>query len=214
MSTRANRRTFSACRPPGSISLRRARSVDPQAIDTALALALSAWAIAEPGALDSPWRTIVLLAMTSAVAWRRRRPLAVLTVAVVGVVLQPRGLALPEVLALLIAIYSAALYGAHRLLTPALLLVAATALAALAGNLQIPKGVLPFVVLAPVWLAGSAMRRRELRAEDPESVPIAWNGNAKRRCAPNGRGSPASCTTSSPTPSASWCCKLARPGRS
>ena len=145
--------------------LRRARSVDPQAIDTALALALSAWALAEPGALDSPWRTIVLLAMTFAVAWRRRRPLAVLTVAVVGVVLQPRGLALPEVLALLIAIYSAALYGAHRLLTPALLLVAATALAVLGGNLQIPKGVLPFVVLVPVWLAGSAMRRRELRAE-------------------------------------------------
>ena len=35
----------------------------------------------------------------------------------------------------------------------------------LGGNLQIPKGVLPFVVLVPVWLAGSAMRRRELRAE-------------------------------------------------
>jgi signal transduction histidine kinase len=69
------------------------------------------------------------------------------------------------VLALLIAIYSAALYGAHRLLTPALLLVAATALAVLAGNLQVPKGVLPFLVLVPVWLAGSAMRRRELRAE-------------------------------------------------
>ena len=103
--------------------------------------------------------------MTSAVAWRRRRPLAVLTVAVVGVVLQPRGLALPEVLALLIAIYSAALYGAHRLLTPALLLVAGTALAVLAGNLQVPKGVLPFIVLVPVWLAGSAMRRRQLRAE-------------------------------------------------
>ncbi len=151
--------------PPLDPFLRRTRSIDPQAIDTALALALSAWAIAEPRALDSPWRTIVLLAMTSAVAWRRRRPLAVLTVAVVGVVLQPRGLALPEVLALLIAIYSAALYGAHRLLTPALLLVAATALAVLAGNLQVPKGVLPFLVLVPVWLAGSAMRRRELRAE-------------------------------------------------
>ena len=144
---------------------RRARSVDPQVIDAALALALSAWAIAVPGALDRPLHAIVSLAMTFAVACRRRRPLAVLIVAVVGVILQPRGLALPEVLALLIAVYSAALYGAHRLLAPALLLVAATALAALAGSLQIPKAVLPFLVLVPVWLAGSAMRRRELRAE-------------------------------------------------
>jgi signal transduction histidine kinase len=102
---------------------------------------------------------------TSAIAWRRRRPLEVLIVAVVGVVLQPRGLALPEVLAMLIAVYSAALYGAHRVVAPALLLVAATALAVLAGNLQLPKGALPFMLLVPVWLAGSAMRRRELRAE-------------------------------------------------
>jgi signal transduction histidine kinase len=145
--------------------LRRARSVDPQAIDAALAVALSAWAVAVPGALDSPARTVVLLAMTFAVAWRRRRPLEVLFVAVVGVVLQPRGLALPEVLAMLIAVYSAALYGAHRVLAPALLLVAATALAVLAGNLQVPKAALPFMLLIPVWLAGSAMRRRELRAE-------------------------------------------------
>ena len=38
-------------------------------------------------------------------------------------------------------------------------------LAALGGQLKIPKGVRPFSSLVPVWLAGSAMRRREQRAE-------------------------------------------------
>ena len=145
--------------------LRRARWVDPRSIDKALALVLSVWAVAVPGSLDSPLQTIVSLAMTVAVAWRRRRPLEVLIVAVVGVVVQPRGLALPEVLAMLIAIYSAALYSAHRVLTPALMLVAAVALATLSGTLHVPKVALPFMLLVPVWLAGSAMRRRELRAE-------------------------------------------------
>ena len=143
----------------------RARALDPRAIDAGLALGLTVWALAEPGALRNPARALVLLAMTIAIAWRRRAPDAVLVVEIAGLALVPRDLAPPQAIALLIAAFSAALYSDRRVLVPALLLVAATTASVLAGALVVARWVLPFVLMGLVWLAGSAMRRRELRAE-------------------------------------------------
>ena len=126
---------------------------------------LTAWALAEPGTLGDPARALVLLAMTIAMAWRRRAPVAVLVVEIAGVTLVPRELAPPQATALLVGGYSAALYSDRRVLVPALLLVAATAASALAGHLVVARWLLPFLLMVLVWLAGSAMRRRELRAE-------------------------------------------------
>jgi signal transduction histidine kinase len=145
--------------------MNRARSLDPRLLDAALALALTGWALSQPRTLADPKQALVLLAMTLAIAWRRRAPLAVLAVEVAGVVLAPRAPAAPEVIAVLIAVYSAALYSDRRVLVVALALVVATVASAVGGQLVVTGRLLPFLLLTPVWLAGSAMRRRELRAE-------------------------------------------------
>jgi signal transduction histidine kinase len=69
------------------------------------------------------------------------------------------------VIAVLIAVYSAALYSNKRVLVPALVVLVATVASAFGGQLDINGWLLPFLLLIPVWLAGTAMRRRELRAE-------------------------------------------------
>lgn len=48
-----------------------ARSFDPRVLDGAVALGLTGWALAEPGALSNFPRPLVLVAMTLAVAWCR-----------------------------------------------------------------------------------------------------------------------------------------------
>jgi signal transduction histidine kinase len=145
--------------------INQARSLDPRALDAGLALGLTVWAITEPRAFGAPGRTVVLLAMTIAIAWRRRAPVAVLVVEIAGVALEPRALAAPQAIAFLTAAFSAALYSDQRVLVPALLLVAATVTSALAGQIVVAHWLLPFVLLGLLWLAGSALRRRELRAE-------------------------------------------------
>jgi signal transduction histidine kinase len=50
-------------------------------------------------------------------------------------------------------------------LVPALVVLVATVASAFGGQLDINGWLLPFLLLIPVWLAGTAMRRRELRAE-------------------------------------------------
>jgi signal transduction histidine kinase len=141
-----------------------ARSLDPRAIDAGIALGLTAWAITEPRVFSDPGRAIVLLAMPAAIAWRRRVPVAVLVVQIAGLALEPRALAAPQVIAFLTAAFSAALYSDRRVLVAALVLVAATVTSALAGQLMVAHWLLPFLLLGLLWLAGSALRRRELRA--------------------------------------------------
>jgi signal transduction histidine kinase len=139
----------------------RARSLDPWVVDGAIAVVLTGWAIAQPGTTREP----VALAMTVAIAWRRRAPVAVLAVEVAGAGLLERGLQWPEGLALLIAAYTAALHSEKRLVVAALVFVAGVWLLAFGGPALIPRGLTPFLLLLPVWLAGSEMRRRGERAE-------------------------------------------------
>lgn len=158
-----------------------ARSLDSRLIDAALALGLTLWAIAAPGVLsepgaftiwwlaapgafDDPSRAVVLVAMTAAIAWRRRAPVTVLGVEVLGVLLVPRYLNLPQGIAILIAAYTAALYSSRRLTVIALLVLASAWIWAFGGRAQIPGGLVPVLLVAPVFLAGTAIRRREQRA--------------------------------------------------
>ena len=139
--------------------------MDPLVLDAGLALALTAWALAEPGTFERSWSR----GRAGGDAGRDRvaspAPVAVLVVEIAGLALEPRALAAPQTIALFIAAYSAALYSDRRVLVPALLLVAATAASASAGSLPVARWLLPFVLLGLVWLAGSALRRREMRAE-------------------------------------------------
>jgi signal transduction histidine kinase len=142
----------------------RARSVDPLGLDIGLAVVLTLWAVGGPTTFDDA-RAIALVAMPAAIAWRRRAPLAVLVVEVAGVVAVPTDLDWPQGIAVLIAAYSAALYSDRRGAVAGLLVVAAAALFAFGGSVHITSGLVPILLVAPVWLAGSAMRRREQRAE-------------------------------------------------
>jgi signal transduction histidine kinase len=139
--------------------------VDPKVIDAGLALGLTALALAEPRVFSDPGRAVVLVGMPVAIAWRRQAPVAVLVAEMVGLALEPRALAAPQAIAFLIAAFSAAHYSERRVLVPVLLLGAATVASALAGQLPVARWLLPFVLIGLLWLAGSALRRRELRAE-------------------------------------------------
>jgi signal transduction histidine kinase len=141
------------------------RSVDPRLVDGVLAFGLTVWALLEPGALQDPARAFVLVAMTVAIAWRRRSPLAVLIVEVAGLVLLPSQLNWPQGAALLIAAYSAALYSDRRVVAFALLVAAGVWFLKFGSRVQVPRGFVPFALLAPAWLAGVAMRNRERRAQ-------------------------------------------------
>jgi signal transduction histidine kinase len=148
-----------------SIHPRPTHRLDPRALDAALALALTLWQLLRSGALHDPAHGLVLITMTLAIAWRRRAPLGVLCVEVAGVVLLTHGLDWPAGVAVLTAAYSAALHSDRRVLALALLLFAAVWILAFGGGATIPRGLVPFLLLAPAWLAGNAMRTRELRAE-------------------------------------------------
>jgi signal transduction histidine kinase len=141
-----------------------ARSLDARVVDAGLALILTLWAVAGPTTFDDA-RAIALVAMPAAIAWRRQAPLAVLVVEVAGVVAVPTHLDWPQGIAVLLAAYSAALYSDRRGAVAGLLIAAALALFAFGGSVNIPSGLVPILLVAPVWLAGSAMRRREQRAE-------------------------------------------------
>jgi len=141
------------------------RSLDPRVLDAGLAVGLTAWALALPGTLSDPGRAFVLVAMTVAVAWWRRAPVTVLAIEVAGVAVILRQLNWPEGIAFLIAGFSAAFYSDRRVVVAALLLATAAWLFAFGGQVNIPSGLVPLVLVAPAWLAGSAMRRREQRAE-------------------------------------------------
>jgi signal transduction histidine kinase len=143
----------------------RTRSQDPRLLDFGLALGLTIWALASAGVVGDPWRALVLLTMTVAVAWCGRAPVTVLAIEVAGVVVLTNRLNLPSGIAFLIAAYTAALYSDRRVVVAALLLATAAWLFAFGGQVNIPSGLVPLLLLAPVWLAGSAMRRRAKRAE-------------------------------------------------
>jgi signal transduction histidine kinase len=131
-------------------------------VDIGIALALTVWALAQ---LPPIGRAPVLVVMTAAIAWRRRAPLGVLAVEVAGVAVLPSHLTWPQGVAVLIAAYSAAFYSDRRLLAAGLLLAASVWLLAFGSGVQIPQSLVPFLILAPVWLAGSAMRTREQRVQ-------------------------------------------------
>jgi signal transduction histidine kinase len=141
------------------------RSHNQWLLDGGLALALTVWALIDAPVWTDPLRAVVLVAMTIAVAWRRRAPVAVLVAELVGVAALPNHLRWPQGISLLLAAYSGALHSQRRLLVLALVSAAGGLLVAYGTAAQIPGGLAPFLLIGPAWLAGIAMRARELRAE-------------------------------------------------
>ncbi len=139
--------------------------LDARVLDAGLAAGLTAWALAEPRALNDPPRALVLVAMTAAIAGLRVAPMAVLLVEVAGVTVLPARLDWPEGIAVLIAAYAAAFYSDRRWVVAALLLAMSAWLWVFGNHVTIPTGLVPLLLVAPMWVAGTAMRRREQRVE-------------------------------------------------
>ena len=112
------------------------------------------------------------LALAGAVAWRRRRPLAVLTLAIVAAacaLTAPLDAPVSLVLATMIATYSVGAHttmGAARLgLTGVLVLMAIAAAKDLGADVEPSDIALPVAAFGGPWLAGVAVRTRREREE-------------------------------------------------
>ena len=123
--------------------------------------------------LDLPEGIAALIAAYSAARYSTRRGVvATLLVATAAALLAigdrakiPAGMVPLLGVAVLIGAYSTALYGDRRLVAAALLFVAAAWVLAFGGQARIRSGLVPVLLVAPVWLAGSAMRRHQHQAE-------------------------------------------------
>lgn len=145
--------------------LLRTRPLDTRLIDGLIALGLSAWALTLAPVVSDPLQAVLAVAMTAAAAWRRRPVTVVLLVETAGAAALGRGLQWPQGIALLLAVYTAALHSEQRLLVLAVVAALAGLLAAYGIAAKIPAGLAPILLLAPAWLAGVAMRNHQQRAD-------------------------------------------------
>ncbi len=135
-------------------------SLPPFVADSALAFVLTVLAAAGGGSPAALLATVPL-------AWRRRQPLLVFGLVVVGAIVANGFPPYVIFAAIMVAAYSVGAYCPHRLLSlGALLGTAAGIVIAYGGALPaVPDFAGPFVILIPMWLVGNAIRIRQLRAE-------------------------------------------------
>jgi signal transduction histidine kinase len=138
---------------------------DPLLIDTALALALVAGAFWEER--HGPFEPLGVALLTLPLIVRRRWPLPVFCLVMLGAVLTVPSAPYAGLAAVMVAAYSVGAY--YRYSLAALALIAATAgaiAAAFRADLpSIPEHTVPFLVTIPFWLVGYALRTRQLRAD-------------------------------------------------
>ena len=139
----------------------------PNAIDVGLALIMTALVLAEASGDSQRGMSPALLLMTLPLAWRRRQPLLVFGLAIVGAVLANRIPPYAGIFALMIAAYSVGAYGRNWLLSLGLMFGTATAVSVTFGGAlpPVPDFAGPYIVVIPLWLAGHAIRTRQLRAD-------------------------------------------------
>jgi signal transduction histidine kinase len=143
----------------------------PRAPEVVLAVELAGVALLS-NELHLPEGIAVLIAAYSATLYSARPVVVAALLVATGVVLLaigdraqlPTGLTLLLGVAVLIATFSAALYRDQRLVVAALLFLAAALVLSFGGRAKIHIGVVPVLFVAPVWLAGSAMRRHQQQA--------------------------------------------------
>jgi signal transduction histidine kinase len=177
---RATRRSRTEDYNPGMDSVaatwRRLSSRSPFGFDVIFAVGLSVLILVEGvviqdsnlGSNQSISPTVLL--MTIPLAWRRRLPLLVFGIVVVGAVLSLEEAPYTGITTIMIAAYSVGAYARYRLLS--LAVVVATGIVIVTvfhGTLPpIPDTAGPFLVLIPLWLVGNALRTRQRRAEASE----------------------------------------------
>jgi signal transduction histidine kinase len=133
-------------------------------------------------------RDLVLnLLITVPLIWRRRWPLACLTVQFTGLLLFEHGVNTATLAALLIGAYSLAVYGRSALLSMSALLVAAGITTGLRTNTwpPLPERAGAFAILLPIGLFGVAIRaaRSRARAADQRAEALQREQQAATRLA-------------------------------
>ena len=179
LTRRAHRRTYNAAMK-SSVSLRRRLSdLPPSAVDVTIALVLTVFIEADGAGLlwtdasfgNPPVNTATTLLMTVPLLWRRRFPLVVFGLVLLGLVATFTGDVTAHAplvwAALVVAAYSVGVHSRYGTLSLAVLATTATVIViAFGGGLPAPPDfAVPYVILLLPWLAGHALRTREIRAE-------------------------------------------------
>jgi len=133
-------------------------------------------------------RDLVLnLLITVPLIWRRRWPLACLTIQFAGLLPAETGVNAATLVALLIGAYSLAVYGRSALLSMSVLLVAAGLTAGVFTNTwpPLPERAGAFAILLPIGLFGVAIRaaRSRARASDQRAEALEREQQAATRLA-------------------------------
>jgi signal transduction histidine kinase len=133
-------------------------------------------------------RDLVLnLSITVPLIWRRRWPLACLTIQFAGLLPAETGVNAATLVALLIGAYSLAVYGRSALLSMSVLLVAAGLTAGVFTNTwpPLPERAGAFAILLPIGLFGVAIRaaRSRARASDQRAEALEREQQAATRLA-------------------------------
>lgn len=116
------------------------------------------------------------LLLTAPLAWRRRYPMAVLGIQILGILVAD-GELLPEqsgFLAITVGVYSVAAYHKSPVVSALVLSAFGAAVTVLFGDVvpPVPESLAAFALLVPLWLAGNSSRlaRRRLDASDTRAA--------------------------------------------
>jgi signal transduction histidine kinase len=163
----------------GSVWSKPWRSRLTYVIDAALALSLAGLALRESGFRMEPGIDAALLLMTVPLAWRRAGnpwvPLLVFGLVVAGALVAVTHAPYTGITAIMIAAYSVGAYCRYSLLSLVVLVSTGVVVAKIFHGTDlppVPNSSGAFLVLIPLWLAGYAMRLRQLRAETLEDRAI------------------------------------------
>lgn len=161
----------------------------PFVADALLASVLTVLLLVEASTGDVRWQPLkaAALLLTLPLAWRRRQPLLVFGLVVMGAVIAIRPVQYVGFVSVMIAAYSVGAYGRYRLLSLGVLLLTATAILAIFGGVlpPIPDVAGPYLVLLPIWLVGDALRAWRLRAATSENraTRLEWEQEQATRVA-------------------------------
>ena len=141
-------------------------------VDTILALSLAGLVFREAGFRVEPGVGAALLLMTVPLAWRRAGPpwvpLLVFGLVVAGALSAVTHAPYAGIAAIMIAAYSVGAHSRYTLLSLAVLVGTAVFVGGIFHGTDmppVPNSAGAFLVLIPLWLAGYAMRTRQLRAD-------------------------------------------------
>ncbi len=151
-----------------NVTRRDGHKPSPVVVDTVVALLLTVLVVLEASAEPFRGQTLrpIALLMTAPLIWRRRRPLLVFVVVMIGAIGGINAVPLAGLCAVLVAAYSAGAYDRNRPLSLGVIVLTATFIALIGGGMpDIPQPTAPYLVLLPLWLIGNAISTRQSRAD-------------------------------------------------